>query len=88
MLAVACAGAGGLAWAQQNASLPIAPSTLVAALPAKSVDRAAGQPLANRAFTNLGFIVQPEESSMVRFRVEQATPGALPLSLDDAIDRG
>ena len=55
MLAAACAGAGGLARAQQNASLPMAPSTLVAELPAKAVDRAAGQPLANRAFTNLSF---------------------------------
>ena len=88
MLAAACAGAGGLARAQQNATLPMAPSTLVAELPAKAVDRAAGQPLANRAFTNLSFMAQAEASSGGRFRVEQATPGALALSLDDAIDRG
>ena len=93
LLAVACAGAGGLARAQQNASLPMAPSALVAALPEKSVDRAAGPPLADRAFSNLSFTAQTftaqaGENSRVRFRVEQATPGALPLSLDDAIDRG
>jgi outer membrane protein TolC len=85
---LAWAGAGGLAWAQQDASLPMAPSTLVAALPAKSVDRAAGQPLADRAFTNLSFTARAGANSGVRFRVEQAAPGALPLSLDDAIDRG
>jgi outer membrane protein TolC len=98
LLALACAGLGGGARAQENAApLPMAPSALVAALPAKFVDRAAGQPLADRAFTNHSFTRQALASqagltSGVRLAgdvlVEQATPGALPLSLDDAIDRG
>ena len=75
----------------------MAPSALLAVLPATSVDRAADQPSANRAFKDLSFTPQTFVSrvagpSRTRFAldvpVQQATPGDLPLSLDDAIDRG
>jgi outer membrane protein TolC len=96
VLALATAGFGG-ARAQQTTSLPMAPSALLDALPATSLHRAADQPLADRAFTDHGFTRQPFASQTLRtsgtrfaldFAVQQATPGALPLSLDDAIDRG
>jgi outer membrane protein TolC len=92
-LALACAGLSGLARAQQNASLPMAPSALRSALPVNSVDRIADQPLADRAFTGLSFTGHAFAgkalgTSTVRFPVQQATPGAFPLSLDDAIGRG
>jgi outer membrane protein TolC len=93
VLVLACAASGSLALAQQNALLPMAPSTLVAELSARSVEPAAGRPLADPAFsihslTRRAVAVQPLPASEVRFNVQQATPGALPLSLDDAIDRG
>jgi outer membrane protein TolC len=93
LAALACAGLSGLARAQQNASLPMAPSALLAALPENSVNRIADQPLAHRAFTGLSFTGQAFAgkavgTSTIRFPVQQATLGALPLSLDDAIDRG
>ena len=88
LLALACAGLGGAARAQENPSLPMAPSALLAALPEQSVEREAGQPLADRAFIQPIFAGQAGETSGLRFPVEQATPGALPLSLDDAIGRG
>jgi outer membrane protein TolC len=71
----------------------MAPSSLRAALPANSVDRAADQPLADRvhqnhSFPRQAFAGQAGETAGLRFPVEQATPGALPLSLDDAIGRG
>jgi outer membrane protein TolC len=93
LAALSCAGLSGLARAQQNASLPMAPSALRAALPVNSVDRVPGKPLADRAFTDNSFAGRvfagnaAAGTSTVRFAVEQATPGALPLSLDDAIDR-
>jgi outer membrane protein TolC len=90
---MACAAFPSLTLAQQNASLPMAPSALVAALPAGFVEPAAGWPIADRAFiihslTRQVVAGQPLPTSGVRFDVQQATPGALPLSLDDAIDRG
>jgi len=92
LLALACTGYGDLAPAQQVAPLPMAPSALRASLPAQSVDRAAGQPLADPAFPDLSFAAQAGKISGMRFAgnipVQQAAPGALPLSLDDAIGRG
>jgi outer membrane protein TolC len=90
---LACAASGTLMLAQQSAPLPMAPSALVAELSARSVEPMAGRPLADPAFsvhslTRSGVAVQPMPASVVRFNVQQATPGALPLSLDDAIDRG
>jgi outer membrane protein TolC len=75
LLALACGGHAG-AQNQENEALPMAPSVLRAALPAASA--------ASRGF-------RAAETLDLRYAgnpVEQATPGALPLSLDDAIDRG
>jgi outer membrane protein TolC len=73
---LALAGAG-IARAQEGTELPIAPSAVVATLPAGS---------------SHSFASQAAGVSGVRFagdvRVESATPGALSLSLDDAIARG
>ena len=93
LLALACAASGTLAPAQQNASLPMAPSALVAELSARSAVPLAGRPLADPAFSILSLTrqavaVQQLPALGVRYNVQQATPGALPLSLDDAIDRG
>ena len=93
LLVLACAASGTLTLAQQNSPLPMAPSALVAELSARSVGPAAGQPLANPAFsihrlTRRNVALQPLPTSGGRFNVQQATPGALPLSLDDAIDCG
>jgi outer membrane protein TolC len=67
--------------AQDYAALPTAPSALVAAVPARSMDQS----------VNRGFERQTGNSG-VRFAgdvtVEPAFPGPLPLSLDYAIDRG
>jgi outer membrane protein TolC len=93
LLMLACAASGTLALAQQNTPLPMAPSAFVAELSARSVEPVAGRPLADPAFTihditRSAAALQPLPASVVRFNVQQATPGALPLSLDDAIDRG
>lgn len=94
LLAVAAAG---VAQAQQDATLPMAPSAAVAALPAGSVGgvatlRFADLRFAGGALTDLAAGRQTAGASGVRFAgdvaVEPATPGALPLSLDDAIARG
>jgi outer membrane protein TolC len=86
-LALACAGPGELTRAQENAALPMAPSAIVAALPAASADR-----LPDRSFASTAFASQAVGISATRFAggvtAEQATPGALPMGLDDAIDRG
>jgi len=75
----------------------MAPSALGVALSASSMDRVAGQSLDNRAFTTHSlsrqvFATQAAEPSGIHsprnFAVEQATLGALPLSLDDAVNRG
>ena len=83
---LALAGTGG-ARAQENATLPMAPSAVVAALPTVSSGSFAGLRYTDRAAGR-----QEAGVSGVRFAgdvmVEAATPGALPLSLDDAIARG
>ncbi len=93
LLVMACAAPGGRGLAQQNAPLPMAPGALLASLPAGSVDRAPGRQLAglafaNRPFARLSVAGQPLATSGVSYPVAQATPGTLPLSLDDAIGRG
>ncbi len=82
VLVVAGAGLGWSARAQENAALPMAPSAIIAALPAGNGNRTP-----DRLFEG-----QSGTASGIRFAggvtVEPATPGALPLGLDDAIDRG
>ena len=79
---LACTALAATAQAQENASLPMAPSAILAVLPSKPADRVA----------NLSFAGPAVGGSATHFAggvtVEQATPGALPLSLDEAIDRG
>lgn len=72
---LAMAGAG-MARAQQDAALPMAPSAVVAALPASRDLSFAGRAQALPAIQFAGGV-----------SVETAGPGALPLSLDDAISR-
>jgi len=76
LLALGCAGLAGMVQAQENAALPMAPSAMIGILPARPAER--------------GFARQSAISG-VRFaggvRVETASPGALPLSLDEAIGR-
>ena len=90
---LACAASGSLPLAQQTAPLPMAPSVLVAELPTRSLGPADSQPLADQTFsihslTRQAVAFQPTATSAPPFNVQQATPGALPLSLDDAVDRG
>jgi outer membrane protein TolC len=81
LIATLICGFAVTAPAQDYAALPTAPSALVAAVPARSMDQS----------VNRGFERQTGNSG-VRFAgdvtVEPAFPGPLPLSLDDAIDRG
>jgi outer membrane protein TolC len=98
LLVIVCGGLGGAARAQESPALPMAPSALVAALHGTG----ASIPKDRRAFAAHGFSAgfvagrglagQGTDISSVRFAggvgVEQATAGALPLSLDDAIERG
>jgi outer membrane protein TolC len=79
--------------AQQNTPLPMAPSALLAALPAPSLQPATGQPLVDPAFTGHSLtrqfaVRQSVVTPGARYPVQQATPGALLLSLDDAVGRG
>jgi outer membrane protein TolC len=87
LVLLAFVGAGAVARAQQSAALPMAPSALLAALPARFADGTGGAALVSHRLDG-----QPAGVSGIRFAggvtVEQATPDALPLSLDDAIDRG
>jgi len=84
LLVLACAG---IARAEDNAALPTAPTPMIAAsLPARP---------AGTLSIGKSFAPQPVASqtvSAMRFAggvtVEQATPGPLPLGLDDAISRG
>jgi outer membrane protein TolC len=80
VLALACIGFGSAAPAQEYAALPMAPE-IRATLP--------DAPVPN---THPGFAQDTSGTAGIRFAgnitVEQATPGPLPLSLDDAIDRG
>jgi len=78
---------------QQTAPLPMAPSALVAALPAYSVKALSGLTHSTHAFnsntlTRRAPAEQPVTTSVAPYPVQQATPGALPLSLDDAVNRG
>jgi outer membrane protein TolC len=84
VLVLVLAGVGLVcsAWAQENAALPMAPSAIVAALPAGSVNRAPDRLFEGQSGTTSGI---PFAGGVI---VETATPGALPLGLDDAIDRG
>lgn len=70
----------------------MAPSALVAALSAQSVDRQTNQPLDDRPFPIQVIASQTAGGSAIRFAggvpVDAAAPAALPLSLDDAVDRG
>jgi outer membrane protein TolC len=81
LFALACTGIVATARAQENAVLPMAPSAILAAS-AKTADRVADQSFASAA----------AGGSAIHFAggvgVEQATSGALSLSLDEAIDRG
>jgi outer membrane protein TolC len=67
----------GIARAQEDASLPMAPSAAAVALPADSSHRLTGQAAGISPIRFAGDVT-----------VESATPGALSLSLDDAIARG
>jgi outer membrane protein TolC len=98
LLAAVCGGFAGTAQAQENAALPMAPSALVAALHERDAGTAADRPaFGTRTFSadfvaGRGLAGQGADISGVRFAggvgVEQATPGPLALSLDDAVDRG
>jgi len=81
MMALVCGLFSGLLQAQENAALPMAPSAIVAALPRQSMYRSA-----NRIFAG------QTPTAGIRFAgdvtVEPASTESLPLSLDDAIDRG
>ncbi len=88
LLALACTASASRSLAQQSASLPMAPSAMVATLPVRSVESVAGLLRSNTAFPDNILPHQPLPTSQTRYSVQMATPGALPLSLDDAIDRG
>jgi outer membrane protein TolC len=93
LLALACATSGTPALAQQSASIPMAPRALDSALPVSSTDRVAARSLVDPAFTIHSLArqivtAQPLATSESRYPVLQATPGTLPLSLNDAVDRG
>ncbi len=89
LLALSCTGFRAAAQARQNAALPSAPSALVSA---ESAGRPANQPLDDRIFLGQTFASQTTGGPGIRFAqgvpVEAATPDALPLGLDDAINRG
>jgi outer membrane protein TolC len=82
LLALGCACFSGIAQAQGGAALPMAPSAIAATLPANPT----------AASTRLGFAPQAGGASSTPFAgdvtVQAATSEALPLGLDDAIDRG
>ena len=73
LLALVCAACAGIARAQENASLPMAPSAIRVTLPEAAKTGLGGQA------AGLRFAGDP---------IPVATPDALPLSLDDAISRG
>jgi len=87
-IALACAGFAGLAQAQENAELSMAPA-IRATLPEAPRAALPDAPVPN---TQQSFAQQTAGTAGIRFAgnvtVQQATPGALPLSLDDAISRG
>jgi outer membrane protein TolC len=68
----------GSASAQENVGLPMAPSAIVAALPVRQTQQSLSGISATGSATRFAGGVG----------VEQATAGPLPLSLDEAIDRG
>jgi outer membrane protein TolC len=71
-------GLAAVAQAQQNSSLPMAPSAIAAALPARS-------PSAGFALQTIGASEPPFAGQVA---VQQATSDPLPLGLDAAIERG
>jgi outer membrane protein TolC len=73
LLALACAGFAGNVRAQDNASLPMAPGVQI-------------NPALSAAIGRQAPVQMPRFAGGIT--VEQATPGALALGLDDAIDRG
>jgi len=75
LLVLACCGSGWLAQAQEIAELPMAPSALIRSAQSAPVPIQAQAPLQAMRFPG-------------GVTVESATPDALALSLDDAIDRG
>jgi outer membrane protein TolC len=80
----------GASQAQETASLPMAPSAIVAAMVTAPVNRADHRSIEQMS-ANRRFAEQPGASTFQfagGVTVEQATPGALPLGLDEAIDRG
>jgi len=99
LLALVCPGFGGIrVRAQERADLPMAPSALVAALHGTDADISKGRQAFETRGLSADFVAgrglagQGAGASGVRFAggvgAEQARPGPLPLSLDDAIDRG
>lgn len=81
LVALACLVLGTVIRAQQIASLPMAPSALHAALPDDSVYRT----------PDLAFVDRARSISrlpLAQDAAQQPPPVELPLSLDDAIDRG
>jgi outer membrane protein TolC len=79
LLALSCAVLTQPIHAQQTAELPMAPTAILAATSSHPANK-------------LALASQLQSAATVRFAgditAEPATPGALPLSLDDAIDRG
>jgi len=73
LLALACAGFAGNVRAQDNAALPMAPGVQI-------------NPALSTAIGRQAPVQMPRFAGGIT--VEQATPGALALGLDDAIDRG
>ena len=73
LLALACAGFAGNVRAQDNAALPMAPGVQISPALSAAIGRQAP-------------VQMPRFAGGIT--VEQATPGALALGLDDAIDRG
>jgi len=92
LMAIACSWLTGAAHAQGAADLPMAPRALVAALPGTSADRTGAKSLAGQSRPALSGPDVSRPDVPVRLAgdvaAERATPGALPLGLDDAIDRG
>lgn len=82
LLSLTCACLATSAPAQENAALPMAPSAILAALPANSAERISASSFASQNAN----VLPPHFADGIS--VEQATPGPLSLSLDDAIDRG
>lgn len=93
LLTLACSGFGWTALAQENAALPTAPGAIVAAIPGRSAEyRVTDQRFGVPRFSSQIAGIQAGGISSTGFpggvTVERALPGALPLGIDDAINRG